>query len=211
MIQQIACPKCKKIKGISRFGKNKANGNGLKYWCKNCERLYKRYWRKTLGRSKFKAGLKKYQQSFKGKEAKSKATKRWNKSDNGKAYWRNYFKNRYYNDPVFRIAQTLRWRFKNAFKYHRGSYSVLLKYLVGCNYKTLRKHLEIHFQEGMSWSNYGLFGWHIDHITPCSHFNLSDPKQQKQCFHYTNLQPLWAIDNLRKGKNVRIPESANKL
>lgn len=48
----------------------------------------------------------------------------------------------------------------------------------------------------MSWENYG--EWHIDHIKPCSSFDLSDPKQQKECFNYTNLQPLWAIDNLKK-------------
>jgi len=50
----------------------------------------------------------------------------------------------------------------------------------------------------MTWSNYGK-GWHIDHIKPCASFDLSNPEQQKICFHYTNLQPLWAIDNIKKG------------
>tara|TARA_R110000751_G_scaffold131998_3_gene234420 strand:- start:438 stop:656 length:219 start_codon:yes stop_codon:yes gene_type:complete len=66
-------------------------------------------------------------------------------------------------------------------------------------------HLEDQFQDGMSWENYGrpngdyLEGWHIDHIKPCALFNLEDASQQKECFHYTNLQPLWAEDNLSKG------------
>jgi hypothetical protein len=50
----------------------------------------------------------------------------------------------------------------------------------------------------MSWNNYGIKGWHIDHIKPCSSFDLSDLEQQKKCFHYTNLQPLWWYDNLIK-------------
>ena len=52
----------------------------------------------------------------------------------------------------------------------------------------------------MNWNNQGHKGWHIDHIKPCSSFNLTDSKQQEQCFHYTNLQPLWAKKNLSKGK-----------
>ena len=61
----------------------------------------------------------------------------------------------------------------------------------------LRKHLEQLFKPGMAWDNYGL--WHIDHKKPCASFNLSDTAQQKACFHHTNLQPLWANANLRKG------------
>tara|TARA_Y100000389_G_C17226930_1_gene396151 strand:- start:544 stop:708 length:165 start_codon:yes stop_codon:yes gene_type:complete len=50
----------------------------------------------------------------------------------------------------------------------------------------------------MSWKNHGLNGWHIDHIKPVSKYNLLDPEEQKKCFHYTNLQPLWALENIRK-------------
>lgn len=71
--------------------------------------------------------------------------------------------------------------------------------LLGCSIPELREHLEAQFREGMSWKNYGQFGWHIDHIKPCSSFDLSDPAQQYLCFHYTNLQPLWWFENLAKG------------
>jgi hypothetical protein len=70
--------------------------------------------------------------------------------------------------------------------------------LVGCSIEELRKHLELQFQQGMNWYNHGIFGWHIDHILPCSSFDLNDPIQQKECFHYSNLQPLWAKDNMQK-------------
>ena len=71
--------------------------------------------------------------------------------------------------------------------------------LIGCTIEELRSHLESQFVNGMSWDNYGRTGWHIDHIRPCASFDLSDPVQQRQCFHYSNLQPLWAADNIRKG------------
>jgi hypothetical protein len=71
--------------------------------------------------------------------------------------------------------------------------------LLGCTVEHLRKHLESKFKEGMTWDNYGFYGWHVDHIIPCDKFDLINPKQQEQCFHYTNLQPLWAEENFKKG------------
>jgi hypothetical protein len=70
--------------------------------------------------------------------------------------------------------------------------------LLGCSIEKLKQHLESKFKPGMSWSNYGK--WHIDHIKPCARFDLSKPNEQKKCFHYTNLQPLWAEENLKKNK-----------
>ena len=54
----------------------------------------------------------------------------------------------------------------------------------------------------MSWDNWNLAGWHIDHIRPLASFDLTDPVQLKQAAHYTNLQPLWAHDNYVKGSRV---------
>ena len=70
--------------------------------------------------------------------------------------------------------------------------------LVGCSIDFLKQHLENKFKPGMSWKNYGK--WHIDHIRPCASFDLRKPAEQKKCFHYSNLQPLWAKENLVKGK-----------
>jgi hypothetical protein len=69
--------------------------------------------------------------------------------------------------------------------------------LLGCSVSFLKGFLEAKFTEGMTWQNHG--EWHIDHIKPCASFNLLDEEEQKKCFHYTNLQPLWAAENLSKG------------
>ncbi len=70
--------------------------------------------------------------------------------------------------------------------------------LTGCTPAELMAHLELKFTPGMSWATYGLLGWNIDHIKPCENFDLTDPAQQRECFHFTNLQPMWAVDNLKK-------------
>ena len=79
--------------------------------------------------------------------------------------------------------------------------------LLGCDKHLLKKHIEAQFLPGMSWSNRS--EWHIDHKRPCKSFNLLDPAQQRVCFHYTNLQPLWAVDNIRKSAKWS-PEAADQ-
>ena len=73
--------------------------------------------------------------------------------------------------------------------------------LVGCDLEYLKEYLEKQFVDGMTWKNYGEI-WHVDHALPCNSFDLSDPEQQKRCFHYTNLQPLFATDNMEKGAKI---------
>ncbi len=72
---------------------------------------------------------------------------------------------------------------------------------LGCSVDKLKKHLESRFRFGMTWENYGM--WHIDHIRPLASFDLTDRVQFLQACHYTNLQPLWAPENL--GKGARVP------
>ena len=71
---------------------------------------------------------------------------------------------------------------------------------LGCTIEDLKLHLESLFQEGMSWENWSMYGWHIDHIIPLASFNLENREDLLKACHYTNLQPLWAKDNLSKGK-----------
>ena len=78
--------------------------------------------------------------------------------------------------------------------------------LIGCSFDELKNYLESKFQSGMIWDNYGYYGWHVDHKKPCSSFDLSKSEQQKECFHYTNLQPLWAKDNYNKGSKIALGE-----
>jgi len=74
--------------------------------------------------------------------------------------------------------------------------------LFGCNKEFLKQHLEAQFKEGMSWDNHSLTGWQIDHIIPASCFDLTDIEQQRKCFHYSNLQPLWVEENREKGNKI---------
>ena len=105
-------------------------------------------------------------------------------------------------DPNFKIAGVLRSRIKDAIKNQSAIKSGKTLELLGCTIQKAREHLESQFTEGMGWENHSFYGWHIDHIRPCASFGLTDPEQQKLCFHYTNLQPLWAEDNLSKSDKL---------
>jgi hypothetical protein len=96
--------------------------------------------------------------------------------------------------PTYKVIRNVRTRLRELIK----NRSIQTSELTGCTGKELVGYLEAQFKPGMTWDNYGIDGWHIDHIRPCASFDLTDPEQQKQCFHYTNLQPLWAADNLAK-------------
>ena len=98
-------------------------------------------------------------------------------------------------DPAFKILTILRGRIRQALKgYNKSNLTVKL---LGCSIEEFWIHLEKKFTKGMTRENHG--EWHVDHIIPCASFDLSKPEEQAKCFHYTNLQPLWAIDNLKKG------------
>lgn len=102
--------------------------------------------------------------------------------------------------PSYKILHNLRRRLNKAI--HGECHSIVTLDLLGCSMDHLRVWLTFYFQPGMSWSNYGRGGWVVDHIRPCISFDLTDSAQQKICFHYTNLQPLWEKDNLRKGAKI---------
>jgi hypothetical protein len=114
-------------------------------------------------------------------------------------YRRKIFLEKYNLDLNFKIKCVLRSRFRIALKYGYKSDSIIN--LIGCSIEELKKYLENKFKEGMTWENHDMNGWHIDHIIPCVSFDLTDPEQQKKCFHYSNLQPLWAKENLIKGSS----------
>jgi hypothetical protein len=104
-------------------------------------------------------------------------------------------KRRLKNNPSYKLSVNIRRRILLALKGTTKSKSTLN--LLGCSVSELWQHLESKFQPGMTKENHGV--WHIDHIKPCASFDLTKPEEQEKCFHYTNLQPLWAKDNLSKG------------
>ena len=106
-----------------------------------------------------------------------------------------YVKRKYAEDPQFRMACCLRARFHKKVTVDNRSLGTFD--LIGTSPAQCYRYIESLFTEGMTWDNYGL--WHIDHIKPLCCFDLSQVEEQKKAFHYTNLQPLWAKDNLSKG------------
>lgn len=112
-------------------------------------------------------------------------------------HYMEYEKERKKTDPTFKLLKTLRSRLSNAIKNKGGKKCNTTMNLTGCDLAFFKGYLEAKFTEGMTWENHGK--WHIDHIKPCCSYNLEDEEEQKKCFYYTNLQPLWARDNLVKG------------
>lgn len=125
--------------------------------------------------------------------------KRWrqsnHKADMGRAV--AYRRKRYRTDPIFAMEMRCRNVIRQALKMQGVRKVVRTMSLLGCSAPEFAAYLEARFQPGMTWENRRL--WHVDHIRPCASFDLRDPAQQKACFHYTNLQPLWKEANQAKG------------
>lgn len=132
--------------------------------------------------------------------ARRKAAADWRRNN------RQYYKARRRSDVQFRLTDVLRCRLRDALKGRRKTASVLA--LLGCTPQKLKKHLEKQFLPGMTWENHGPMRrgrpptWNIDHIVPCAAFDLRDPEQQRKCFHFSNLRPLWARDNILKSDKI---------
>jgi hypothetical protein len=124
---------------------------------------------------------------------------------------RNHRKIRLASDPAYKAAIAIRRRFYMAVRNQvydgwniRSGEAVRL---LGCTIAEFVQHIESLWTDGMTWSNWTSDGWHIDHIAPLSAFDLLDTDQLKVACHYTNLRPLWAEDNLRKGARVEVPSN----
>ena len=112
----------------------------------------------------------------------------------------NYINDRLKIDPQYKLSLSLRRRLRCALKGNYRSGSAVKD--LGCSIEEFKKHIESKFQDGMSWDNWNYEGWHIDHIKPLSSFDLTDRNQLLQACHYTNLQPLWAKDNIAKSDKI---------
>jgi hypothetical protein len=126
--------------------------------------------------------------------ARNKARRAANREEY-RAKCRAYIKKRYETEPDFRLKEFLRSRMHAALKAKRITKTERSIELLGCTIDEFRAHIEKQWLPGMTWENHTYKGWHIDHIKPVNTFDFTDLEQQKQCFHYTNLRPLWGKDN----------------
>jgi hypothetical protein len=190
------CAKCKVLKCTSEFGTLKRNTKtGVKTsfqpYCKACKKKINADWRKA-NRAKHNAlNRESYRRKKLGIKRKPLQT-----HEEHMAYMRKYQRERYRSDPTFRLLDKLRSRVHKAL--HGKCKSAVTEKLLGICADECRKYIEGLFTEGMSWNS----DIHIDHIVPCASFDLTDPEQQRRCFHYTNLQPLWVRDNLEKSDHM---------
>jgi len=121
--------------------------------------------------------------------------------DKTRGYTQKYYPKlleRLRNDTKFKLAVTLRSRVKASLKFNGATKRNKTRDLIGCDILFLKKYIEDRFLPTMTWKNQGRY-WQIDHIIPCCYFNLDDVEEQKRCFHYSNLQPLFAITQIING------------
>lgn len=145
---------------------------------------------------KVKANGQRWLEKNRTKKIASRVEWRKNNLEKDRATRRAWDKKKRKENPGFKLRQNLAVRVRKVLKGINKSKTTVL--LIGCSILELKERLERGFKPGMTWKNYGPV-WHVDHIKPCAKFDLSIPEQQMKCFHYSNLQPLFASENIRKG------------
>jgi len=207
----ITCKKCGKAKKDTDFCKDKSRKSGLHPYCKECNKkrivLYTALHREEAReRSRLwvlnnKERVKEYREDPSVKKHKKTYMKgyRAQNCSSIKEKQKAYDSDRIKKDLSYARAISFRKHLGVALK--SNAVNSVIATDIGCSIGKARKHLESLFQTGMTWDNWGRHGWHIDHIRPLSSFNLTIPKQFKEAVHYTNMQPLWAYQNLEKGKH----------
>jgi hypothetical protein len=187
------CSKCGVEKNTTNFHKDSRRLDGLYSSCKECKSEYY-----NSNRDKINTRKKINRQN---NLEKSREWEKLNRIKNKSAIrisHRNYRNKKYKTDILFRIKRVVNSAIRNTMKDLKQTKNRKTLSILGCSSEELKIYLESKFKDGMSWDNYG--EWHIDHKIP-----LATAKTENDVYklnHYTNLQPLWAIDNLKKGANL---------
>jgi hypothetical protein len=182
---------CKQVLDEICFAIRSDNGR-LRNDCKSCQAGYYEQYRQ---KNRFK--LKKYMTNYYSSHIDERKIYNQVNKEHIRIVNNIYTLNRLKKDIQFRLRFVLRSRMRAALKDNAKSGSSVEN--LGCSIPELKAYLESRFQPGMTWQNWSVHGWHIDHKKPLSSFDLTDPEQFRQAVHYTNLQPLWAIENILKG------------
>jgi hypothetical protein len=200
------CSKCKVEKLLCEYTKDKHKKDGLRPDCKSCRKEYIEnnkliiIQRLKITYIKDKEKRLEYSKKSYKKNQLSKQKYAVNYYNNNKVKINNYRRNKKSIDPIYKLRCNMSIRLNYFLKTKNLRKNNTTFNIIGCTPTFLKSYLEDLFTEGMSWNNHGLFGWHIDHKIPLSSAQTEE-EILKLC-HYTNLQPLWAIDNLSKGKQI---------
>ena len=219
------CSKCTTEKPCDLYGKDKRRKDGLRTHCNDCRKLENKLYREKYS-EKRKETIKKYYENNKEsisnkfkvykennpKKIKDISNKSYHKNkekhkekikkyrQNNKDHRSKYNTELKKNNIIYNLSSICRTRIYNFITKNNLNKKNKTFDVVGCSPQFLKEYLEKKFTDGMSWDNKGFYGWHIDHIIPLSSAKTEE-EVVKLC-HYTNLQPLWAIDNLKKGSKL---------
>ena len=207
-MEKKICSKCQEEKEVCEFGKNILNKDRLQSTCKECRKIDDKIYReknpnkmKEWYKNNLDYALQQKKDYYeKNRELIKERSKLWAKNNRDKV--NKYIKSKKEKNPLFKVELNIRGRMKQYLKQKNITQRNKTYDIVGIEINDLKKHIEKQFTKGMNWENYGVYGWHIDHIIPlCS---ANDENELLKLFHYTNLQPLWAEDNLKKNGRILI-------
>lgn len=187
------CKKCDIQKNCNEFHKQTRRSDGLHPWCKSCCSEYG-----TANQSRKNKATQEWRNRNPVTNKLSDKLSKQRRKDQIRKEQREWQKRTRIERPSFRLAQNIRNRIRLALKGETKSGSTFD--YIGCSLEELKSYLESKFQPGMTWDNYGQ--WHVDHKLPLSKFDLTIEDNMYKLNHYSNLQPLWAKENLRKGAKI---------
>lgn len=192
-IEEKCCGRCKVWQTLECYVKCKNTWDGLGRVCKGCMKEYRQ-----KNREKLNAYSKEYGKTYnvENKEKIKQHHKEWFQK-NKKEVTARMMKRRREN-PQVKLKNRLSGRMRDALKgIHKSAKTMEL---IGCSIDEFKIHIESQFGPGMTWENYP--EWHLDHKIPCKSFNLADPLEQRICFHFSNISPMWGDENISKGAKV---------
>lgn len=194
------CRRCLSLLSVDKFCINKRSLDGYSAYCKKCSRMIGKAFYANNRDSERSRRKKLYLENL---DCIRKYNRDWRRKHPEVA--RKYARLKRKTDVGYRIRSNITRRINSVIR--SGWKSAHTLELLGCDIKEFLSYIENKFLPGMTWDNYGYYGWHIDHIKPCHLFDLTSSSEQRKCFHYTNLQPLWWQDNLiKKAKYGKIHE-----
>lgn len=221
------CGRCKIEQSVEFFGKSKKTKSGYRSTCNDCRKIESKQYRENnrerrikttkdyydknkevivvKGKIRYYDDIEKTRETKrksyhknKDKESNIQRIKKYNKDNRLKLNEKE--RNLKLKNPIYKLSGVVRNRINNFLKKNNITKKNKTFELVGCTPQQLKEHLEKQFREGMTWENHGKYGWHIDHIIPLSSATTEE-ELYKLC-HFTNLQPLWAEENLSKGNRI---------
>ena len=202
-IEKKHCPYCDTWKCLNEYNVQSSSWDKLARMCRKCYCDYKNNKRKNDQAYREKDRL--YNEYYKssGRRKEVSAIRYINKREQIIKQCTEYNKKKYKEDPYYRFVFLMRSRIGKVLRERNIGKQDKSYDLLGCSKADFINYFESLFTEGMSWEKVGK-EIHIDHIKPCCSFDLTQEEEQKKCFHYTNLQPLWAADNLSKGGKYEV-------